>query len=287
MICLSRLALKSKAPNLFVAILLFTPGISLLFERGNFDSAIFLLVLLASWTLRKKMNLTTFFILVASTVFKFYTLPMLLVAISLMKISKVYKYFLLLITIFTALHLFKQLSELPKLPGTWFISFGAGVFAEYLNLVFRITGVELIISGILIPTLGLMIIAVSFFSYNKLQNRLMRSKIVYSNQYHDPITQLGFLCFVIFLSCYVSGISYDYRIIFYSVSLLGCPALWTLGKTKLRILVTFSVFFTTIFPPSLVTFRVVFQLFGDISMLIVLPILFGYYFEYWREAVEK
>lgn len=278
MVLISWMALIARSPNWLATIVIFTPGISLLFERGNLDVVVFLLVTLAAIAVNKSLNILAYSLLVASALLKFYTLPLLFVAIAFMKMRKALKYSLIVVSLFVSYDLLKQIGNLPKLPGTWFISFGSGVFGEYINLISRMLDSGVVISGIGIKLIGIIVVACSFMFYAKKGSKLIHSFDWSINQQGNYLPVIGFFSFVVFFSCYLTGISYDYRMIFYSISLLGLSQIWTIYQPKLKVMLILSLVCTTYFPPSQINVRVIFQLIGDVSMLVIVPVLAHYYF---------
>jgi hypothetical protein len=174
MVLISWLVLIAKSSNWLATIVIFTPGLSLLLERGNFDVVVFILVTLAAIALNNNLNILTYSLLVASALLKFYTLPLLFLAVVLMKMRNAFKYGLMVCSLFISYDLFKQIGNLPKLPGTWFISFGSGVFGEYINLILRLFDSDVVIRGIGINIIGIFVVAGSFLFYAKKASKLIK-----------------------------------------------------------------------------------------------------------------
>jgi hypothetical protein len=74
--------------------------------------------------------------------------------------------------------------------------------------------------------------------------------------------------------------------IFYAISLLGFSQIWDIAKPILKIMVILSILCTTYFLPNQINLRVVFQLIGDFSMLIIVPVLTHYYFEFAQKSMR-
>lgn len=284
MATLSWFALKDEFPLTLTALVIFTPGISLLYERGNFDLVVFLMVILSALLFNKQYFLTSYFVILLASMFKFYTLPLIFVIVAFMKKENRTKWFLFIITIFVTVHLAVQINALPKLPSTWFISFGAGVFGEYLNLVnqtisnndqIQLTGTSLV---------GLTLVVISQAVFLKFSSRFLDVSRIKNISTGKNVHSIGIFSFIVFLSCYLTGISYDYRIIFYSIAIFGAWPIWKYGKVPLRISIVISLVFTTIFPPTLIYPRVIFQLIGDFCMLAVVPAIAFYYGKTFRET---
>jgi hypothetical protein len=283
MVLISWLVLIAKSSNWLATIVIFTPGLSLLLERGNFDVVVFILVTLAAIALNNNLNILTYSLLVASALLKFYTLPLLFLAVVLMKMRNAFKYGLMVCSLFISYDLFKQIGNLPKLPGTWFISFGSGVFGEYINLILRLFDSDVVIRGIGINIIGIFVVAGSFLFYAKKASKLIKPLDGSIDQQDKNLSVISLFSFIVFLSCYLTGISYDYRMIFYSISLLGFSQIWTISQPKLKVMLILSLVCTIYFPPSLINLRVIFQVIGDVSMLIIVPVLTHYYFEFVRK----
>lgn len=286
MVLISWLVLLAKSSNWLVTIVIFTPGLSLLFERGNLDVVVFLLVTLAAIALNNNLNILAYSLLVASALLKFYTIPLLFVAVAFMKVRRAFKYSLIVLSLIITCNLLLQIGNLPKLPGTWFISFGSGVFGEYINLISRMLDSGVLITGLGLNLIGILAVASSFLFYAKNRSKLIRSFDWSINQQGKYLPIIGFFSFVVFFSCYLTGISYDYRMIFYAISLLGFSQIWDIAKPNLKIMVILSILCTTYFLPAQINLRVVFQLIGDFSMLIIVPALTHYYFEFAQKSMR-
>jgi hypothetical protein len=244
------------------------------------------LVTLAAIALNNNLNILAYSLLVASALLKFYTIPLLFVAVAFMKVRRAFKYSLIVLSLIITCNLLLQISNLPKLPGTWFISFGSGVFGEYINLISRMLDSGVLITGLGLNLIGILAVASSFLFYAKNRSKLIRPFDWSINQQEKYLPIIGFFSFIVFFSCYLTGISYDYRMIFYAISLLGFSQIWDIAKSNLKIMVILSILCTTYFLPAQINLRVVFQLIGDFSMLIIVPALTHYYFEFAQKATR-
>ena len=74
----SNFQLKFSYPVGYIVALIFSPGVWFLLERGNIDGWIFILLFI-SFRLLKNNQILSFIVIFVSAIFKFYTLPVLLI----------------------------------------------------------------------------------------------------------------------------------------------------------------------------------------------------------------
>jgi len=278
---LGGLAWKSHNRSIPVVFALFCPGLGLLFERGNLDEIVFILIATAGVCYYKRKLFICSVVLILAALIKFYTLPLLILLAILAKSRNIR---VLNVAAFLALGVdfILQIVKLPELPHTWFISFGVGVFPEYLNLIPRLFNhswqlstkerylVELIL---LLATFSFYLLRRSFFwAADKL--------IIELDTFNSSI---GVFFAGAFITCYLTGVSYDYRLIFYAATFLVANNLWNSSTKFIRYLIFISLFFTTIFPAGKTNARTAFQFIGDFAMLLILPMIF----EWWISNIRN
>jgi hypothetical protein len=279
------LLFKSKAPNSIILVLSVTPGLSLLFERGNIDLFVFFATVIAAIAFRFKLYSLSIVILLIVSTLKFYTFPLVFVVILLAKQPQTRKIIWTVFSAVIAATMLDQITSSPKVPGTWFISFGMQVFGEYINLGFRSFNQEMKLHWLFTIIIGLVLISTSallkiFFS------RTTSSGTISDEDLYTPscvVELVGLFSFIVFISCYLTGISYDYRIIFYVLAICGMPSTWFMQTKLLKPLVILSLLCSTIFSPSLIGERVIFQLAGDLAMLLVIPFMVEHYMKLARK----
>jgi hypothetical protein len=226
-ICISLGALaifftNKKGLNLIlVGIILSSPGLWLLIERGNIDGLIFLLLLASSILIAKGFEVSAIFLIAITALFKFYTAPLLLVLVAISRTKRARATAVILFLTVLPIIVIDYLSIESDFPYTWFISFGAPSIGFWINLFDEKFGLELIHVGALVGhALGLMVLCFSAVLIRKIsKNRMIHfagSKLERTNK---SWAESLFLVFgPVFVICYLFGMNYDYRLIFGAIS---------------------------------------------------------------------
>ena len=204
---LSTVKIRHYQYKLVAFLTLVSPPIMLLLERANFDVLIVALVAFAGVSSANGRKITTFTLIAASALFKFYTLP-LLIFVS-MDFDKVRKKLIALgaslaITVIIALDLHKAQVDIPR---TIWASFGNSFLGLYLQ-TFEIN------FPILFQNLIGVFFLVLIFSITKVLGvqEIMKSIPTINISIFTGKLQMYFM--LVFISCYFSGMSFDYRLIF-------------------------------------------------------------------------
>lgn len=258
----------SKSPSnrfLIWSVFLFcSPPIMLLFERGNIDSIIFILMVFASIAITKSNLILGFFLIAVSALVKFYTFPLLILLLILSRKNQKKLFFMTVSTGLILLLLVKDLSQILKdvnIPNPTSTAFGSPIFGLVLNKIF---GFEISKSGQLLLgfAIGLVgIIVIASLSKFKLQLAQMNKQI-------EILPSSQFIVFFLFSTLYIilmfTGMNFVYRLI------LGLPAFLVLLMVNTQ--KTKSLTFT-IFGGVWISYQFKdFQLIGDL-MLFFLAIL--------------
>ena len=259
---------KSESNRLFVTFAAMCPGIFLLLERGNFDILVFVLVVFANYEFNRGRELTSILLIILSALIKFYTLPLILLFVIFGRSNRIRKLSLVIFATL-AIDFIQQVTELPHLAHTWFISFGLGVFPEYVSLVPRFLHSSFELNKPEQYVIEILTFGASWWLYRSNRNWFW----IQESERKSPKTNLnlGIFMGLTFLTCYFTGNSYDYRLVFYVAFLITATDLWKLATSFSKILILVSLFFTTFFPTGFVTFRTIFQLIGDFAMLLLVP----------------
>ena len=262
---------------LFLAIVIvFSPPVMLLAERGNVDLIIFLMVYLASYLFKRNSLTLSFLTLCVATLFKFYTFPI-LIYIVVVQIFRKNFFKGATYALFSFLVLVLIIFDLQKIGSiyinTWYAAFGNQVWGQYLN---RTGIVELDKFTSSLVGLSMVFISVflirraSFRKYLSVSNEYL-PKNFFSNE--DPIRAF---CIIAFLGCYFAGINYDYRLIFLAGYLLIIP----LGITHKDYFKGFAFVVVGIFWMSYNSWY--FQLFGDLLILIFVSTFISHIMDRWQ-----
>ena len=272
---LALMLVSIKAANpIVVGLVLSSPPIWLLLERGNIDVLIFLLLVVSSFLISKGFDRVAIAIIAITALFKFYTLPLLLIlaVTSKSKKSRVASLIVFLMVVpLIAIDYFKIQSDFPS---GWFVSFGAPVIGFWINEIGAQFGLSwLHIGGLAGHALGLIVFVITtailrIFS-NSASGNLPASN--YQELEKKEIEPLFVILGSVFVICYLLGMNYDYRLIFVAVSGLTLIAKTqqTSLEVKLQYLLVLGLWLTT-FSFGLQNFSfflfMLIQFVGDISL---------------------
>jgi hypothetical protein len=198
--------------KVLVAIAIFSPGTFFLFERGNLDVVIFLLVVIASALLGRGVYLPAYLILVFVTLLKFYVLPAVVLASLLAKkVSE--KIVVTILTLLTVIWVIFDYSRGAILPVLGPVQFGYPVLDHY----FEWLGLSLDplpnVIGLLTPLLvWALLILVERRAGTRYQTRLSQTINILREDYAFIFAGITF-CGMFFV-----GLSYDYRLIFLALA---------------------------------------------------------------------
>jgi len=216
----------SKRKIVLVSFAVFSPPLILLFERANYDLVMALILILASWAYVKNRFVVAVVLVFISAVMKFYTLPLLWI-LAVWVPSLRLRVFGLSVSALATLFVLRDLSSIGKIPITGAYQFGVTVSEHYIKLAGFLPAPELVVLGlgVLIP-----IVVVTF---------LMIQRQGFPSMFPNVNTQggsfgvgivLARFSSVVFLSCYFTGLSFDYRLVF--LIMAAVPFLANGGFTK-------------------------------------------------------
>jgi hypothetical protein len=201
-----------KKALLVVSLVICSPAVSLLFERANIDIIIFILVILSAWLYAKKQIFLSLAIIFIVTLLKFYTIFLLLILIFLHMNKKNY-YALVPITALTTVMVIRDLARIEKFPAGGPAQFGTGVFSWYFNQI-----------GIHIDKTIWILIGVGVtLSITYLLTKVPQDYVpALSSKFNFRSSRGSEIAFgwssLIFLSCFLVGFNYDYRLVFLVLS---------------------------------------------------------------------
>jgi hypothetical protein len=204
-----------------VGLVLSSPPLWLLVERGNIDLLIFLLVISAAMLFARGYEVFAILLIAISALFKFYTLPLLLVLAITSNSMKSRRTSFITFLIASPLVVIDYLSIQESFPSTWFISFGLPSIGFWINVVSTELGLGW--PSLNFPTRYLF--GLSFFAASIAVARIYLSKVKdqtngkNSNDRSHSFIELVFLMIgTTFTTCYLLGMNYDYRLVFAAVS---------------------------------------------------------------------
>jgi hypothetical protein len=198
-----------------VSLAFFSPGTYLLFERGNLDLVIFLLIVLAAALLGKGGFLSGFFVIIFATLLKFYTLPLVLLVALLSKNSRE-RFVTTVFTLLTFTWVLIDFNRGPGLPEYGTVQFGypvLGHYFEWLNI--SVQPLPTLI-GFFAPWLvWVLLVLLERRAGKGFQTTLTQSISNLQNDYAFLLTAVAF-CAMFFV-----GLSFDYRLIFLALAGVG------------------------------------------------------------------
>ena len=209
--------IRSKKNAVYGALILLSPPIMLLLERGNLDLLILGLVWLSSILISHKKYYTALFMIFVSAVIKFYTAPLILLLVLKSK-NMIHRISGILIFCLAVLIAYRDIritsAEYPHGTGA---QFGLSIWGEYLNSYNSTRGSDrrnLIISILVFITL---LILVKSYSNNLFKNLNIKNLEHWVKNWR---IEFALLCVFVFASCYFSGMNYDYRLVYVSIPVL-------------------------------------------------------------------
>ena len=223
-ICLGLLAnvfiSTDRISKLFVVLVLSSPGIWLLVERGNIDELIFVLILLSTFLFIRGFEIPAILIIAITALFKFYTAPLLLLLVIVAKRNRLRLLALASFFLVVPLVAVDYFRIKASFPSTWFVSFGSPAIGFWVNLFGEKFGQDWIhLSAISGHILGLALLIFSIFAVNKFA--YVEKQLEFPpNKSNDggKIDAILLIFGSVYVLCYVLGMNYDYRLIFAAVS---------------------------------------------------------------------
>ena len=194
--------------------LILSPPTILLAELGNFDILIVFLVLLAGISLSKNLYIMALTMVAVATLMKFYTIPLLFVLIFFSK-NRFQRLTTIVVGILVGIRVLADLQLIKSdFPSGFYEQFGASVWPKYLeNSHFNGFG------GPINFVIGIAIFSVLYIWVLKfLKNNFLSLDEKYTGSYRERI--LFYFLFGTHLTCYLAGVNFDHRLIFFSLSSL-------------------------------------------------------------------
>ncbi len=206
--------ITSRRDFLIFTIVLFSPPIMLLADRGNFDILIFFILIHVAISVARGKIFLAYILLSITVLLKYYTAPvfLLLLFYSNTKRDRIFGAFLLLLCSGLA---FRDIAITDaQYPHGSDAQFGLAVWGEYLNKFSSMQVNEIQIYSICV-TIFFSIMILTFLSIQK----STRQKIEIPKTSDWSI--IAFWIFLIVsISCYLGGMNFDYRLIFFASTFL-------------------------------------------------------------------
>lgn len=267
------------------ALLILSTGSWLLFERGNFDSLIFLIVLISLPFLYTKYSLVGFVLIGTTALMKFYTLPLLFLLVVLEK-KRGTKIFGVIFTLVIIFRIIPDITAASSHPNPLFGAFGISAPALWVNFLSWKFDLGITLGIKFQYTLGYVILltvisVIKFTSFGK------RFDIKYENTEAKWRDKVFLMSSGVFLSCFLAGMNYDYRLIYLSIALMMLNAAnRTLLKSKIFISLELSALWLTYFFFGITgPIQVILAFIGHVSQLLLAAILILTTFNYLKTKV--
>jgi len=200
----------SKIQVIYILLLLLSPPVWLAIERGNADLLICLLVMFAGLAMNYKRPGIALVIIFVATIIKFYTLPLLII-LAVRQYNSKLRSMGLLLCLASVIIIYSDIKmQNLQQPGSF--AFGAPIVTFMLNAV--VSNLDIPIEPISVRTGHILGISLTIF----LSLLLKRFKIFSVEFQKGVIQNSSMLLFeflsIVYVSCFLLGMNYDYRLIF-------------------------------------------------------------------------
>jgi hypothetical protein len=277
LLCVAVFSVKTTHQPVLAFLIVTSPGPWLLFERGNFDLLIIILVSLAAFFINSRLSILAILFITLTALMKFYTLPLLLIYILIEKKVTLRIVAAISICLVTPIVLF-DISRAPSFPNPTFVAFGLPSPGLWVNFFAWRYGVPIELPGPHLYFLGYLIFfaCVYLMYFSPLRKRFSFELPVPSTGY--SVSKNIFLLFSsLYLFCFLAGMNYDYRLTFLIISLLllnvvfpeNRPSRWFLSVQIAALWAT--IFFFGVTGPI----HVFLAILGNICQLILAVYLLG------------
>jgi hypothetical protein len=220
--------------KLIVTLAFFSPGTFLLFERGNLDVVIFLLVVIAAAIFARGVYIPAYLLLVFATLLKFYVLPAVIIAALFAKTVR-QKTVVTVLTIVTITWVVFDFSRGSILSVYGPVQFGYPVLQHYFEWLELSLGPLPSLIGFLTPlAVWALLVLVERKAGTRYQTGLSQTISALRGDYAFIFAAITF-CGMFFV-----GLSFDYRLIFLALAGVGLLLRSAIGR-KLKIVLWFSL----------------------------------------------
>lgn len=236
----------SKTSKLTLLLVVSSPPFALLLNRGNLDIFVAFLVLMSAMAFSRRQELLAIIFLVVATLLKFYTFPILLIAFILCK-SNTRKIIIAMSTVLTGLLVAMNIQKIQTpFPSGYFAKFGMSIWGSYAEKYSTLWSSTIFQSVINASLAGLSI----FLVYKA---RRCKGELVWNLETNSQNQVITIWFLVAHVACFISGLSYDYRLVFIAVATMAYLAnrddyIYRIERKVLTILLISSLWFTFLVP---------------------------------------
>ena len=206
---------KFSIKSIYVLLTVASPATSFLFERGNFDQLIFILVFLAAIALANQLRILSLFIITFTAMFKFYTFPLLIFYI-LINWKILNKLLMIAISIFTLSLIYIDWNRVTFKPATGgCCQFGGASFSYYFRFLglTKNQGTWILLTSILMGVFALLILKAP-----KVLFPLLETNHDFKSNSTNPFEIFIEWSALILITTWFIGFNYDYRLVFLTIA---------------------------------------------------------------------
>lgn len=200
----------SKGDALILTLVLLSPPVQLLAERGNFDIIVIFGLVMATHLIQKNQEVAAVLAIFIITLMKFYTAPLLLLFTIVGKKLRT-KFIAAVLLVFSVIVIQKDIAITDTAyPLGAYSQFGMKIWGEYLNLFNLTSGSDS--RNLVISLIVLIFCCLSIIVFKRWINLIIEFPPIWQKN----VSQLFFLTFI---AIYLAGTSFDYRltILFFAV----------------------------------------------------------------------
>ena len=254
-----------------------SPGPWLLFERGNFDLLIIILVAIGTIFISSRLSFVMIFLIALSALMKFYTLPLLIVYILIEKRFYLRITATITIVLITPVILYDILRA-PSFPNPTFVAFGLPSPGLWINFFAWRFDVPIELGGPLLYLTGSLVFFafIYFMHFSRFSQKFSFESL--PSPAGSIISRNAFMIFSgLYLSCFLAGMNYDYRLFFLIVSLLSINLVFPdLRFSLLFMTVQISALWATVFFFGITgPLHVTLAMFGNFCQMLLAVYLLG------------
>ena len=259
-------ALHGNKSSFLAFISVVSPGIWLLFERGNFDLLIILILAISVSLLTLGHSVSASLLISITALFKFYTFPLLILVLLIEE--KYWKRVVILgLSLSIMAPMVTDILNAESHPNPLFVAFGLPAMGLWINFFSWRFNLPISLNIPLQYFVGL-IVMISLYIFSRIFSLVRYPALVMGKSGSWKL--YGFLfSSTVYVSCFFAGMNYDYRLFFLSVSIVLMVAIdknFVIGR-PLLVLQFSALWFTYFF-------------FGAIGAIPVLLALVGNFFQY-------
>jgi len=220
LILLAVVTANTKSQSILAFVLVVSPGPWLLFERGNFDLLIIVFLALGVSAINTRFSIFTVLFFALTALMKFYTLPLLLLYFIIERNALLKKVALLSIIALLPI-VINNIISAESHPNPLWVAFGLpapglwlNFFAHRYELPVELGMISLYVVGLAVVLFGLYLLYLSPIKGKFLAYELQGFSQT-GLRSHAFLVSAG-----VYVSCFLAGMNYDYRLIFLIFALL-------------------------------------------------------------------